>query len=194
MSLPRYPRYTDSGVEWLGEVPGHWNVKRLKHVCHVFPSNVDKKSYEDEMPTRLCNYTDVYYNEAITGDLDFMAATASTDQIAKFTLRADHQGLEAFRCAHRRTVQRGLRRHADDHKSDYSAYRVGHPIDTYEPTQGNRLRDRSLPVPERPRLAVRRRRCRRLRPWERRHCLRRSMPPKRTGQPRSSNGQPARRS
>ena len=89
MSLPRYPSYKDSGVEWLGEVPGHWDVKRLKHVCHVFPSNVDKKSYDDETPTRLCNYTDVYYNEAITGDLDFMAATASIDQIAKFTLRAD---------------------------------------------------------------------------------------------------------
>ena len=24
MSFPRYPEYKDSGVEWLGEVPGHW--------------------------------------------------------------------------------------------------------------------------------------------------------------------------
>src|SRR5690606_7911828 len=23
----------DSGVEWLGEVPAHWEVKRLKHLC-----------------------------------------------------------------------------------------------------------------------------------------------------------------
>jgi len=23
----------DSGVEWLGEVPAHWDVKRLKHLC-----------------------------------------------------------------------------------------------------------------------------------------------------------------
>jgi type I restriction enzyme, S subunit len=23
----------DSGVEWLGEVPGHWNIKRVKHLC-----------------------------------------------------------------------------------------------------------------------------------------------------------------
>ena len=30
MSLPRYPDYKDSGVEWLGEVPGHWEVDRLK--------------------------------------------------------------------------------------------------------------------------------------------------------------------
>lgn len=31
MSLPRYPEYKNSGVEWLGEVPGHWAIQRLKH-------------------------------------------------------------------------------------------------------------------------------------------------------------------
>ena len=30
MSLPRYPVYKDSGVAWLGEVPGHWIVTALK--------------------------------------------------------------------------------------------------------------------------------------------------------------------
>ena len=30
MSLPRYPEYKDSGVEWLGEVPESWVVTRLK--------------------------------------------------------------------------------------------------------------------------------------------------------------------
>jgi type I restriction enzyme, S subunit len=29
MSFPQYAQYKDSGVEWLGEVPGHWEVKRL---------------------------------------------------------------------------------------------------------------------------------------------------------------------
>ena len=31
MSFPRYPKYKDSGVEWLGEVPEHWNVRSLRH-------------------------------------------------------------------------------------------------------------------------------------------------------------------
>ncbi len=87
MSFPRYENYKDSGVEWLGDVPEHWDVKRLKQVCEVFPSNVDKKTYENETPVLLCNYTDVYYNENITPQIDFMAATASADQIKKFTLR-----------------------------------------------------------------------------------------------------------
>ncbi|MCC7419305.1 MAG: restriction endonuclease subunit S [Planctomycetaceae bacterium] len=30
MSFPRYPKYKDSGVEWLGEVPEHWDVHRFK--------------------------------------------------------------------------------------------------------------------------------------------------------------------
>lgn len=88
MSFPRYPKYKASGVEWLGEVPEHWQVKPLKRMCNVFPSNVDKKSHDGEIPVQLCNYTDVYYNDTITAGMDFMSATASADQIAKFTLRA----------------------------------------------------------------------------------------------------------
>ena len=30
MSFPRHGGYNDSGVEWLGEVPSHWKVERLK--------------------------------------------------------------------------------------------------------------------------------------------------------------------
>ena len=29
MSFPQYPKYKDSGVEWLGQVPEHWDVKRI---------------------------------------------------------------------------------------------------------------------------------------------------------------------
>jgi type I restriction enzyme S subunit len=34
MSFPRYPKYKASGVEWLGDVPAHWEVRRLKNVLH----------------------------------------------------------------------------------------------------------------------------------------------------------------
>lgn len=30
--MKRYPKYKDSGVPWLGQVPEHWEVKRLKRV------------------------------------------------------------------------------------------------------------------------------------------------------------------
>ncbi len=32
MTLPRYERYKDSGVEWLGAVPAHWEVLQLRRV------------------------------------------------------------------------------------------------------------------------------------------------------------------
>ncbi|MAY25331.1 MAG: restriction endonuclease subunit S [Polycyclovorans sp.] len=32
MSFPRYPEYKDSGVEWLGAVPAHWQVMQIKRV------------------------------------------------------------------------------------------------------------------------------------------------------------------
>ncbi len=35
----------------------------------------------------LCNYTDVYYNERVTRALEFMAATATADQVRHFSLR-----------------------------------------------------------------------------------------------------------
>ncbi|WP_333676593.1 restriction endonuclease subunit S [Dyella sp.] len=88
MSLPRYGEYRDIGVTWLGPIPWHWQVQRLKYVCTVFPSNVDKHSRDEESAIRLCNYTDVYYNERITSAMSFLEATASEDQIAKFTLKA----------------------------------------------------------------------------------------------------------
>ena len=83
-----YPAYKNSGVEWLGKIPAHWQAKRLKSIASVQLSNVDKKSVEGEEPVRLCNYVDVYYNERITADLDFMAATATPEQIRRFSLRA----------------------------------------------------------------------------------------------------------
>lgn len=44
MSFPRYPSYRDSGVEWLGEVPGHWQVTRLRHVVALNPSKSEVAS------------------------------------------------------------------------------------------------------------------------------------------------------
>jgi len=85
----RYAHYKDSGVAWLGEIPSHWDVKRLKSVASVQLSNVDKKSLEGEEPVQLCNYVDVYYHDRISAAFDFMSATATPDQIRRFSLRAN---------------------------------------------------------------------------------------------------------
>jgi len=77
-----------SGVEWLGEVPEHWNIALLKHVADVRFSGVDKHSQDHEVTVRLCNYTDVYKNDKITDSMDLMRATATAGEIARLSLKA----------------------------------------------------------------------------------------------------------
>jgi Restriction endonuclease S subunits len=84
---PPYPAYKPSGADWLGDIPAHWEVRRLKFVASVVYSNVDKHSKEEELPVRLCNYTDIYKNERITNSLNFMEATATIGEIRKFALK-----------------------------------------------------------------------------------------------------------
>ena len=38
MSFSRYNRYKSSGIEWLGDVPAHWTVRRLRHAVVLNPS------------------------------------------------------------------------------------------------------------------------------------------------------------
>lgn len=52
MSFPRYERYKDSGVAWLGEVPEGWEVKALKHGYTVKLGKMlqpESKSPDDEL-------------------------------------------------------------------------------------------------------------------------------------------------
>jgi len=76
----------DSGVEWIGEIPEGWEVKKLKFVSEVYISNVDKKTYPNEHDVLLCNYIDVYKNEFITSNLEFMKATANIVQVKKLSI------------------------------------------------------------------------------------------------------------
>ncbi|MFM4706600.1 restriction endonuclease subunit S [Aeromonas caviae] len=42
-----YPEYKDSGVEWLGEIPDHWNVCRIKYVAQLNPSKSEVRGLSD---------------------------------------------------------------------------------------------------------------------------------------------------
>lgn len=54
MSYPRYPAYKDSGIEWLGELPAHWNIRRLKYLSDYI-SRGDSPDYVDESGIRVLN-------------------------------------------------------------------------------------------------------------------------------------------
>jgi len=64
-----YPDYRGSGVEWLGEIPAHWEVKRLKHL-----SSVDDESLpEDTDPELEIIYVDI-------GNVDASAGIAAKER------------------------------------------------------------------------------------------------------------------
>ena len=76
-----------SHLAWVNSLPDSWQVKPLRATTDYVVSNVDKLSVDYEIPVRLCNYTDVYNNDFICLNLDFMQATATEDEIEKFGLQ-----------------------------------------------------------------------------------------------------------
>lgn len=70
----------------IGRIPENWEVVMLNDVADIKFSNVDKKTVADELPVFLCNYLDVYNNNYITSKINFMPATATEQEIKKFTL------------------------------------------------------------------------------------------------------------
>ncbi|MGQ7866191.1 restriction endonuclease subunit S [Bacillus sp. WC2502] len=75
-----------SKIEWLGEIPEHWEEKNLSHLSKIVLSGLDKKTYENQKSVLLCNYVDVYKNDYITQEIDFMNATASEEEIRNLTI------------------------------------------------------------------------------------------------------------
>ena len=61
---------------------------RLADIAKIEISGVDKKTTEGEIPVRLCNFVDVYYNWAITKEKakSFMAASAKQTEIDKCSI------------------------------------------------------------------------------------------------------------
>lgn len=61
----------DSGVEWLGEVPAHWEVRKLKHVCErVFVGIAEAATFayvDDGVP--MLRSTDIRGNRVRTDDI-----------------------------------------------------------------------------------------------------------------------------
>ena len=68
-------------------LPDGWRVVRLGDVAKIAFSPVDKKTVDGETTTRLCNYTDVFYNRRISPEMDFMVATATQTEIDRWVLK-----------------------------------------------------------------------------------------------------------
>ena len=74
-TFPTYPAYKDSGVEWLGEVPEHWNISPLKFSasCNdtVLPDSTD-----DDYEIEYVEISDVNEISGITGSTSYKFSDA----------------------------------------------------------------------------------------------------------------------
>ena len=67
--MERYERYKDSGVKWIGEIPSHWEVVRLKSVIKDSQSGVWGEDPKHDGSDTLClrvadfNYNNGYLKE-----------------------------------------------------------------------------------------------------------------------------------
>ncbi|MEQ5858392.1 restriction endonuclease subunit S [Halomonas sp. EF61] len=87
MTFPKYPEYKDSGVEWLGEVPAHWEKLKLSLIsiekCDgPFGSAIKSEHYRDNgvRVIRLQNIKKYFFNGE---DAAYIDADYYRQQIAK---------------------------------------------------------------------------------------------------------------
>ena len=58
--LKPYPRMKDSGLKWLGDLPEHWQVKRLGRVGRFSKGNGGTKADESKDGIPCIRYGDIY--------------------------------------------------------------------------------------------------------------------------------------
>lgn len=46
-AYPKYPEYKESGIAWMGKVPAHWSVKRIKNIASYNDEALDEKTDPD---------------------------------------------------------------------------------------------------------------------------------------------------
>ena len=70
----RYPAYKESGADWLGEVPEHWEVGPLKRFAS-FVSRGNSPEYVDDSSIQVINQACIYWNGLRLANVKFQRET-----------------------------------------------------------------------------------------------------------------------
>src|SRR5690625_1196465 len=82
-TVQTYARYKDSGVEWLGEIPEHWEIKKVKYLFYIGRGRVIAQTELDDNG-RYPVYSSQTLNDGVLGyintyDFDCTQITWTTD-------------------------------------------------------------------------------------------------------------------
>ena len=91
MSISKYDSMKDSGVEWIGEIPEHWNIKKIRYVVQgiisgPFGSDLKKESYVS------MGYKIYGQEQVISGDLnfgDYYISKEKFEQMRRFQVKSN---------------------------------------------------------------------------------------------------------
>jgi type I restriction enzyme S subunit len=80
MKLPAYPKYKPSGVEWLGDVPEKWEVKRSDAIVSADRSQLAPEAFADR---EVYHYSIPVVQETGVGQIENGDSIASAKQVIK---------------------------------------------------------------------------------------------------------------
>ena len=87
--MKRHTKMKDTGIDWIGKIPEHWELRRLKFSSNIELSSVDRHVNENEKQVLICHYPHVYNNEKITKTTRFDTGTCTVTELEKFWLKED---------------------------------------------------------------------------------------------------------
>ena len=77
-----YSDYKDSGIEWLGEIPAHWEVKRLKYSALINSDTLPETTDPDFVMSYIdIGNVDPYYGVISTEEITFQNAPSRARRI-----------------------------------------------------------------------------------------------------------------
>ncbi len=77
-----------SGIDWLGDIPEHWNLKRLRYLG-TCQNGVSKSAEYFGSGYPFVNYTDVYNNIELPQEVQGLANSTDEDQISYSVKQGD---------------------------------------------------------------------------------------------------------
>lgn len=83
-----YPEYKESGVEWLGEVPKHWESAPLRHfLTEPLSNGLFKKREHWGDGTKIVNVFDVYTKGDVVNETSLERVTCDDSELEKYTVK-----------------------------------------------------------------------------------------------------------
>ncbi len=87
--MKKYPKYKPSEIDWIGDIPEHWEIRKLGNIGIFSSSGIDKKIVEGEPLVNMINYTDIYGNskKILNSNRNYMVVSCPAEKQEKHQIK-----------------------------------------------------------------------------------------------------------